>query len=126
MFVKQYLTEKLMIRAEMENDTETVSFDKCFIINTPDILPKTFKIRDDRVYCRNKLRKYSNVLSSIYCTGEVEFKDLQRFLPTVFDAREVRKINQREYIKENYKEIIRLSQDILGLEKVESILKKKY
>ncbi|ELA42477.1 uncharacterized protein VICG_00576 [Vittaforma corneae ATCC 50505] len=126
MFVRQYQTERFTVKAEMENDTEVISFDKCFIINTPDILPKTFKVRDDRVYCKNKLKKYSNVLFNINCTGKVEFKDLQKLFPTVFDTNEIRKINQKEYIKENYKEIVNLSQDILGLEKVESILKKKY
>ena len=126
MFVRQYQTERFTVKAEMENDTEEISFDTCFIINMSDILPKTFKIRDDRVYCRNKLKKYSNVLFNISCAGKVEFKDLQKLFPTVFDTNEIRRINQKEYIKENYKEIVNLSQDILGLEKVESILKKKY
>lgn len=126
MFVKQYSTDKYTIIAELANSNELISFDKCFIIDGSYILNRSFKIRDDRVYCKNKLKNYDNVLYKIECKGKVEYKNLQTFLPTVFDFKVIRKNNEKSFINANHKLIVKLSQDILDQEKVKSILEKKY
>lgn len=125
MFIKKFQSEKFVITAEMENNSEYVSFDRCFIINTPDILPKSFKIRDDRVYCKAKLKRYDNVLLRVECSGKVTFRNLQRFMPSVFDFKHIRKMNEKTFIKDNFVQILRLSGEVIGKEKAEQILKEK-
>jgi len=125
MFIKQFHSDKYTIKAEMENNSDLVSFDRCFVINTPGVLPKSFKIRDDRVYTKVKLRRYENVLHRVECTGEVSFRGLCRFMPSVFDVREVKRMNEREFIKENFIQIVGLSEEVIGREKAEEILRGK-
>lgn len=130
MYKKTYQNERMSIVAELENNHYLVSFDECFYIDDSEckksiLMPKAFKNRDGRIFYKNKLNTYKNRLISMKCSGDVNFKDLQRFLPTVFDYREIRRINEKEFIRENYDQIMELTKGIVSKDEVESILSKK-
>lgn len=125
MYKKYYESEKISIEAELENDSEIVSFENCFLYEGPEILPNTFKVRDGRVFSTKKLMRYENKVIKVFCKGKVTFKDLQKFLPTVFSVNEIKKINEKTFVKENHKQIVEWTKNILGRDKVEAILKRK-
>ncbi|KAM0680282.1 hypothetical protein GINT2_001668 [Glugoides intestinalis] len=125
MYKKYYESDKICIEAELENNSEIVSFESCFLYEGPEVLPSTFKVRDGRVFSTKKLMKCENKLIKVFCKGKVTFKDLQKFLPTVFSFNEIKKINERLFVKENHNQIIELTKNILGRDKIDAILKRK-
>lgn len=130
MYRKTYQNEKISIEAELENDSPLISFDECFYIDDSGcekslVMPKAFKIRDNRIFYKYRLNTYNNRIIRIICKGNVNFRDLKRFLPTVFDYNEIRKINEKEFINKNYDQIIELTKGIINKDEVESILNKK-
>ena len=125
MFLKHFETGKYAIEILLDNKSELISFDQCFEFNKFEVLPKVFKIRDSRIFSKIKLNKYENKLIRITCKGKIEFYELKHLLPTVFDIKKIRKMNEISFIQENRQQLIDVSKDIIGKEHAEMILNKK-
>lgn len=125
MYLKHYETSKFTIEILLDNRSELISFDRCFECNIPEILPKVFRNRDNRVFTKVKLNKFENVVSRISCKGKVEFSDLKALLPTVFDFKKIKKLNEIVFIEQNREQLIELSKEIIGKEQVEKLLDSK-
>ncbi len=122
MFLKHFETRKYAIEILLENGKEEISFDDCFECNRSELLPKVFKTRDERTFSKIKLNKYENKLIRISCKGIVEYSDLKALLPTVFDIKKIKGLNEKQFIKENRNQLIEMSKDIIGKEQAEQMI----
>lgn len=125
MFLKHYETNRYSIEILLTNKLELVSFDQCFEFNIPKILPKWFKLRDDRIFSKIKLERFDNTVVRITCKGQIEFSELKNILPTVFDIKKIKKLNEQNFVENNRTKLIEMTQGIIGKEKAESLLNKK-
>jgi len=120
-----FQSQSYKIEAYVTEKSDRISFDTCFILNSSEMLPKMFKIRDDRIYCKIKLNSYDSVVSRIHCEGRVTFETLKKHLPTVFDTKVIKRYNSQDYWKSNADQIKAISQSIIGEERTNEILKNK-
>lgn len=125
MFLKHFETNRYSIEFLLDNSSELVSFDKCFELNMPEVLPKSFKVRDGRVFCKTKLTKPENTVTRITCKGKVTFSDLKALLSTVFDLKKIRRLNEMTFITVHKEQILEMGQEIIGKDQVESIINKR-
>jgi hypothetical protein len=125
MFLKHYETSRYLIEILLTNKSELVSFDQCFEFNIPKILPKWFKLRDDRIFSKIKLERFDNTVVRITCKGQIKFSELKNILPTVFDIKKIKKLNEQNFVENNRTKLIEMTQGIIGKEKAESLLNKK-
>lgn len=125
MFMTSYQTERYVINVYTTNKSPLISFETCFIFNSSEILPKTFKIRGNKVFSKTKLEKYESTLLKIECKGKIEMDDLKKHLPTIFDYKIIRKYNSATFIEKHLDDILKLSTPILGKDEALNLIKKK-
>lgn len=120
-----FQSQSYKIEAYVTKKSDRISFESCFILSGSEMLPKIFKIRDDRIYCKIKLNSYDSIVSRIQCEGRVTFEILKKHLPTVFDTKVIKRYNSQDYVKRNIDQIKAISQSIIGEERTNEILKNK-
>lgn len=125
MYLKHYETNEYSIEILLSNKSESISFDQCFEFNQSKILPKIFKLRDNRVFSKIKLKKFESTLIRITCKGKITFSELKRILPTIFDTKVIKRLNEYNFVESNKEQLIEMSKEIIGKEKAEGLMNKK-
>lgn len=103
------------------------SFSTCFEISQTGTgfgLPKPFRRRGPKIFCRARLRpgSYHREVSRVECAGTVTFSDLRRLLPSIFDVQYIRAYNRTVFINQNRTEIVRLLAQILDESEILALL----
>ena len=111
---------KIVIESERSAPAATV--DQCFIVEGPCPLPKSFTLRDTRVF-PDVLTPYNgNRLLSIRCSGKITTKDLKAALPLVFDVGAIKRNNRTLFLRDNLDTIEEILAGILTRERILEIL----
>ena len=129
----RYETKLGRIVLNCENPCEEmVSFDGCFDMiyirndskyDSAIRLPKIFKTRGSKVFSTRKIADPKNIAHSIELIGKVEYTDLKRHIPSIFDIKFINKINSEKYLRENLDLLVEIASEIISREEVLSILK---
>lgn len=118
-------TKNGKITVSCENgENHRISFAECFRINFNHDLPAPFVLRGEKVFCSKKLSRYDNIVYSIECIGDVNFRELKQCIPSIFDIKHINRLNYSEYFIENINLIIEISSEILDRDEVLNIIDK--